>query len=519
MNKRNLILAALILSVSLAFSAGSASPILQLTGYEVVPEAVYPGTNGQLELTIENTGTEPAKGTVVYYTYGSGGQWSIYLGDIGEGSEAITTIPFTVPDQVASGIVIINVDIYYLDDDETGSKHTMTSIPLTVSQHQVLEARTISLSKGTISKGEKLAVSLELENTGGIMKNVIISAANDSSFSIEGTTQKRVGDIEADQSRNVTVDLVSSSGAQEGRYSIPLVLTYQDALQNTVTTTIYVGPVTVSGSSSQMRIRSAPLSGSEIGSALRYNLTIDNTGSVPQSAVIVVEGTEVFTPIGVNTFYMDDIPAGGSRSEVITLGIDAASASGYYVLPVSMQTNGDEQEYEIGITVQATPEILLTSESEAAEEGTQVTVRVSNTGNTAIRSVYVIAEPTEHYRVLGAGEKFIGTLSVDDYATYSVTISPLGSAAGGEGLPLTVVFKDNDNKEHVVRETLAIQAAAGAPSVASNRTFSGRGPLAVGPSMANIPLYAGAGLVIIGGVYLGYRKFRGKKGGSDEARR
>jgi hypothetical protein len=530
----NLIFAVLLLALSIVHGAvSSTSPVLQLTGYQLMPETVYPGTTGQLELTIENTGTETAKSTTIYYTYGLDQDWSIYLGDIGQSSEAITTIPFEVPEKVSSGIFVINVDIYYLDEDETSSKHAMASIPLEVSQHKVLEARTLSISSETIGRGETLSVVLDLENTGGVMKNLIITAADNSSFSLAGTTQKRVGDIAANAGKNITVDIVSSSSAEEGKYSIPLVLTYQDALQNTVSQTVYVGPVTVSGSSSQLRIQCTPVSKSEIGSVLTYNLTVQNRGSGTQSAVISVEGTDVLTPIGINTFYLDSIPPGGERSELIRIGIDAGSTSGYYALPITMRTSGEEQEYEAGIIVQATPEILLTPVTEEDSAGTQVTIKISNTGNTAIRSLYIRAEPTEYYGISGASEKFIGTLSVDDYASFSVTLSRLRADAAGDsgGLPVVVVFKDNDNVEHTVRETVAVSKASSAgfglsasesSGTPTTQRSMGGGPMNGGGQL-NIPLYAGVGLVILSALFIGYKKLRGKKKkspeGFDEARR
>jgi len=534
MKTLNIFVAVLLVFSTVAFSVDSTAPVLQVTDYTIVPSSVYPGTSGQLQITVSNTGTEAAKGTVVYYTYGSDQNWNLYLGDIGPDSKMTTTIPFEVPEKVDSGILLVNVDIYYMDEDETGSKHTMSTIPIIINQHGVLEVRTLSLSSNSIGKGETLIATLELENTGGIMKNVIIKNADNSSFSLDGTTQKRVGDIDANTSRNVTVQIISSSDAGEGKYAIPLTLTYEDALQNEISQTIYLGPVMVSGSSSALRITCSPVSKSEIGSELLYNLTIENRGSSVQSAVITANGTGVFTPIGVNTFYLDNIAPGESRSEILTLGVDAGSTSGYYTLPISMQTNGDEKTYEVGIVVQATPEILLTSETEPADDGTQITAKISNIGNTAVRSLYVRADSTQYYRVSGSGEKFIGTLSVDDYASYSVTVTPLGQVPEGAsaGIPLTVVFKDNDNAEHTVKKTIALigdsAAAAGGASGAAatssgNRTFNGRpGSPMNGGSTENIPLYAGMGLVILGGLYIGYRKLKGKKKGpegSDETRR
>jgi uncharacterized membrane protein len=276
--------------------------------------------------------------------------------------------------------------------------------------------------------------------------------------------------------------------------------------------------VMVSGSSSQLRISCEPVSKSEIGSMLKYNITVQNRGNDAQSAVVVVNGTSVFTPIGINTFYLDDIPPGESRSEIISLGVDAASASGYYTLPILMRVNGDGQEYDAGIFVQATPAITLTSEAEAADDGTQVTIKISNTGNTAIRSVYVKAEPTDDYGISGTGEKFIGTLSVDDYATFQVTVNPRrqGSSAASAGIPITIVFKDNDNAEHTIKTSVpatssaALAAAATPDSAMPVRTGTYAGRMAGGAQPQNILLYAGIGVLILGGLFLGYRKLRGK---------
>jgi len=503
---------AILLFVALAHGAGSTEPVLQVTDYNVIPDNIYPGTTGQLEIHLLNSGSETAKGTVVYYNYGIDQQWNIYVGDIGAGSEAITTIPFVVPEKINSGIFILTLDVYYLDEEETSSKHSAASIPITVSQHGVLEVKTVSLSSDSIGKGERLTAELEIKNTGGVMKNVVISNAENSSFSLEGTTQQRVGDIEANSSTNVTVEIISSSTAAEGKYTIPLILTYNDALQNEISQTIYLGPVMVSDSSSQLRISCKPVSGSEIGSQLSYNFTVQNRGSSTQSAVIVMSGTDVFTPIGSNTFYLDDIKSGESRSQLITLGVDAASTSGYYILPITMKTSGDEQEYEIGIVVQATPAITLTSETETADDGTQVTIKIANSGNTAIRSVYVKADSTESLEVEGTNEKFIGTLSVDDYASFQFTVNQKRPDSSGS-IPITIVFKDNDNVEHTVKENVVAGSGSAVALAATNATSQSSqlgGPRSGGLQFQNLLLYGGVGVLILGGLYFGYRKFRGK---------
>jgi len=168
MTKNYLMFVILVSFAALSFAASS-GPAVQLTGYNVVPDNIFAGTTGRLEVTLANSGSEAAEGTTVFYTYGLDQRSSIYVGDIGSGSEAITTIPFTVPESVSTGIVILNLDIYYFNEGETASKHSAASIPLEVSQHQVLEVDTLSIDKDAIGKGEKLTAELEIWNTGGVM--------------------------------------------------------------------------------------------------------------------------------------------------------------------------------------------------------------------------------------------------------------------------------------------------------------------------------------------------------------
>lgn len=513
-------MAVLLLSLTLSFAQSASGPVVQIVGYEIVPGDVYPGTTGQLELTLENSGSETAKTVTVYYNYNIGDRSSVYVGQIGPGSEAITSIPFKVPEKVDSGMIILTLDIYYLDEDETASKLSTASIPVTVSQHQILEVKTLSLSKDTLRKGDTLTADIEITNTGGVMKNVVISAADSSQFSLSGTTQQRVGDIPTGSSMNVTVSLVSSSSAEAGKYLIPLKITFNDALQSTAEETVYVGPVTVSGSSSSFKISCEPLSGSEIGSELAYSITLENPGGSVQSAVIVIDGNDIFTPIGQNIIYFDDIQPGERRSEIVYLGVDSASSSGYYTLPLTLKANNEEVGFDAGIYVQATPGLTLTSEAESSGSEIEVTVKIANSGNTAIRSVYAYAESTDSYEVVGTAEKFIGTLSVDDYSSFQMTLRRKGT--GGEAsMPITIIFKDSDNVEHVVRESARVGLDTGVVALPGEEdaavstppsAFSGprNGMMGGTAQTANIPLYAGVGLVIIGAIYLGYGKLKGK---------
>jgi hypothetical protein len=158
-----------------------------------------------------------------------------------------------------------------------------------------------------------------------------------------------------------------------------------------------------------------------------------------------------------------------------------------------------------------------------------VTIKLSNTGNTAIRSMYVSAASTDSLEVSGTSEKFIGTLSVDDFASFQVTVNQKrqGSSGNQNSIPITIVFKDNDNVEHTVRGNVPIAsssvlAATSATSGTTPASGAYPGRMGGGAQTQNIPLYAGIGVVILGGMYLAYRKLKGKPknpGAVNEAKR
>ena len=520
MDKKLGIFVFVLLLASIAYCDG---PVLQVSDYSVVPDNLYPGSTGQLQIAIQNSGDESATGTTVYYNYKLDERWNIRVGDIGAGSEAITSIPFQVPDSVSSGVIVVKLDMYYRDEDQTTTKISSVSIPLAVSQHQILEVNTLSMDKTSVQKGETFSVELEIINTGGTMNNIVISTPDDSSFTLKGTTQQRVGNIPSNSSVDVTVSLMSSSSTETGKYAIPLEITYQDSLQNEKTETVYIGPVSIAESSTQYRIYFEALTSTEIGAQAQYELSIENRGSEVQTLTATIEDNDVFTPIGSAEIYFDNLMPGETRTEVITLGVDSSTSSGYYILSVSISKDGEIFEHEIGVVVQATPDITLTSEttmsSSSSEDGSttgmggmQTTVRIANSGNTPIRSVYVVAESTNEVKVVDTPDKFIGTLNVDDFGTFSTSIMITGTCESGCKLPITITFKDEDNIEHVFYEEVEVEGSGMGVMENSDSSASMRQRPGMVPSVFGINIFYIIGVIAIAGLgYFGYRKWKGRK--------
>ena len=481
-----LVLIVLLANAGYAFSGGGAA--LQVSSYETVPSTIYPGTTGTLQLSIQNTGSATASPVTIYYSLpGVSGTSSTSPGDIGPSSTAIVSVPFSIPD-TASGVYVIPVNIYYEGGNDSSSiKSTPFSISLLVAQHQVLEVKTRSIKPGVALPGDKITAYLTLVNTGGVVNNVVITPSDNSSFNLDGTTQLTAGNVPRGSEKNISVPLVLSSTASKGKYSIPLTVSYQDSLQTTKSQTVKIGPVVVSDFSGQFRIYLDSLNPVEVGSEAKFALTLENIGTSDTSAAVTINQTSVFTPIGVSRIYFDDIPAGDNLTETMILGIEPTTTAGYYKIQLGIESNGNTYAQDVGLVVTATPELEISAETSpqlitTSSQTAKVTVHISNSGNSAVRSVYVKAGSTKDLPLSGTTDKFIGTLNVDDYSTLQVTaIIPTRLAPGDYQLPVTVTFKDTKNGLHTVNKSVDISVYSDSGS-ASFGAANSADSSAAGPS-------------------------------------
>lgn len=446
-----------MISIALVMAGASfAAPLLQITNYATVPTTVYPGTMGYLQLTVSNSGDAAADAVSAYYDYDGVGK-TISMGSISAGSTAQISVPFKISQQAAGSIQLLNADVYYsyAEQSSQANKKVSLSVPLQVSQYKPLEVELEQGAKPAISPGEGFTLWLEVKNTGGVINSLVISMPENSTFSIDGATQKSVGSIPLNSSAPVELKLVSSSSTATGTYGIPVEFSYQDALRQPVVETLYLGPISVRDFSSQYRVSVEPLEPVEIGAQVPVKVTLENLGPSPVSATLDVNSTSTFTPIGTQRVYFDSVPAGGKSEKQLTIGVLSTASSGYYTLPLTLTpVGGKAASYNAGLAVTATPEITVSLDSSSATP----TVQIANTGNSQIRSVHAKAIATDTQAM---AESFMGTLNVDDFATLS-----LGSASA-RSVEVEIRYRDSNNEEHTVKETLAATSA--------NSTFVGQG--------------------------------------------
>lgn len=441
----------------LNFAAGS--PSLQVTSYSTVPSAVYMGTTNQLKLNIANSGTDTATGITISYGYNND---YIQIGDISAGGNAIATMPFSIPLAVEGGIYIIPIKIYYSDSTGSSNKNSPISIPVQISQYQILEVKTISLSKTNVQAGEGITAQIQIINSGGKMSNLFLATPSNSDFNLAGTNQQLIGEIASNTSKTISVKLVSSSSTASGKYTIPLVVSYQDILQNNINQTVYIGPITVTDASNQFRIELEPKKPTEIGSEIEFDLTVENTGESGSSVVVDLNQSAIFTPIGSSRVYFDFVGPDKNETKTIKLGIGATSLAGYYNLPLVVTANGKTFVQNIGIPVQATSDVTVTSDVQpqyvtAGANGVKVTAQIANIGNTPIRSVYVSTSPTSEFMITGATDKFIGTLNVDDFTTFQFSFNAKNQVQPGTyNIPIRISFKDSENQPLTVIKNIQV---------------------------------------------------------------
>jgi len=509
----------------LSFGQAHAEPILQISDYTTFPSSVYAGTAGYVQLTLYNAGDSSAVSVSPHYSM-DGISTSDTIGDIGSKSTAQVAVPFKISSDAAGTIQLIGIDVYYTYTSGGGSvsKKTAFSIPLTVQQYSPLVVRTLLVDKTQISAGETLAFDLGIANAGGVVNNLVITVPDNSTFYIDGSTQKSVGSIASNSSVNVTLDLVSGTDTKTGTYSIPIIFTYQDMAKQPTTKTLNIGPISVLDTSVQYRLTLEPKDTVEIGAEVPFTLSLLNRGTYPISGVVEIDATAVFTPIGMQRIYFDSVPSGETATKEIYLGVGSSASAGYYTLPLTLTpSTGQELKYDVGLIVEATPEITVTLDA----SGTAPSVEVANTGNSQIRSLYASITPAGSTT---ATKSFIGTLDVDDSASV-----PLGSAVSSVTVELS--FRDSRNAEHSVTKTLqstgenssfvqggragAIGAANGTGMTGNQFNSRNRSPFGMltgpggssGPDTTTLVIAGIVVITVVGGAgYFAYLKFwKGKK--------
>lgn len=497
---------------------------VSISSYSISPSVVRPGTSGSVSVTFSNTGNSVAGGMTIYYGAldGTAGTWSRNAGDLTQGTQTTIVIPFTVPADANSGTHTLPIDIFFTSS--TGSGSGDFTIPVTVSTPPIIQVVTNNLNTKEVNPGAVFDESILLNNTGGPVTEVTLTVPDNASFQLSGESEYVIPSLQSDSSVSIPLEFISQSTLSTGVYPIPLVMTYTDSLGNTSSENVNIGPVDIEDLSTLLGVTATPISDADVGSTVGLNITISNYGNENQQGVFVEPSATTYTvPIGSTSTFFGTIPANGSVSEIVSLGIDPTATTGYYSVPLTVYlSTGQSFNTSIGLLLQAASQVSITSATTPSpmtpgSTGT-LTVTIANIGDSTIRSM-VVDLSSKNVSITNGQETFIGTLNVDDTGTAVATVRASASPIpANNAVTAEITFKDSNNQLHTVDQTIflttsATGAVSGSSTTAAFAYGNGTYRRQTGITIAGIgllPLGIGAVIIIVV-LYLVYRWWKGKK--------
>ncbi|VVB73875.1 Uncharacterised protein [uncultured archaeon] len=517
---RSLVAYSIALCLVFLIGAAAASPVVALSDYSISPSTVKPGTSGSVSVTFINNGNSVASALSVYYGQleGTAASGPKNAGDLAEGTKTTVIIPFTVADSYDAGVYSLPLQVFY-----SGSSSANFVIPVTVSKPPILQVLTNNVSKKAVKSGDEFEVAITLNNIGGEIKDISLSAPQNSSFQFSGVSKYVLSSLLSDSSADFALRMISGASVSTGTYSVPVTITYTDKLGTTSSENVSIGPVNVVDLGTLFSVSAEPISDAEVGSTLRLNVTISNNGHEDEPDVSVEPQSSAYIiPIGSTSVSFDTIPARGQASRTVLLGIDPLASSGYYSIPLKVRLGtGQSFNTSVGVLVSAASQLSVTSETTPATVApggsTSLTVKMSNVGDSAIRSV-IVALSSDTVTISSGAETFLGTLNVDDTSSAVATVRASSSSKPEDNaITATITFKDSNNQEHKVEKTLHLAmssagAASATPSGAVSGTNGSYPSRSSSQGLMGLLPYAIGAIAVIVAAFFGYKWWKGKKG-------
>ncbi len=332
------------------------------------------------------------------------------------------------------------------------------------------------------------------------------------------------GAMQKDAAKPLTISFTVPTTTKPGTY--PVYLYAGDA--NTPQKQVAIIQTVVNAQVSQgvLMAEVRPREAVQTGKTAVVNIEVTNTGNIDARDVIIelTNKSAVFTAIESNRKYVPIVAHGKTETIPFTIGVAASASPGYYPLTVGMQYAVDNVaqpaiQQDLGVRVDANPSLLITTDQQYNSDGTvALSLNIANVGDTAVRGVYVKAT-SPNARIIGANDKFIGTLNLDDSSTIALTLSPRpnNTPDNPTSVDVMVSFKDPVNVEHTINETLALDPTnvlAGAGSAARGAPASQRFNMHGGNrGFLGLDLFQWGGMITVlaAAGFFGYRWYKRRK--------
>ncbi|MEW6528843.1 MAG: hypothetical protein AB1391_03070 [Candidatus Micrarchaeota archaeon] len=428
-----LILANLLVLTNISFASLSLSEI-------VLSKSVFkPGESGTITLTITNLnssyileaiGVEISGGPEFTYT----GWFS--LGNLNPLTSTTIVVPVKVNENAKSAIYPFTIKVYGSTPIiESSSESFRSSRSVAVS---VLRKPLLSLEyENTLNEND--AFGIKIVNNGGAAKNMRVSVLQP--FAINGMDSIYIGDVE--NSTNILLNL-SVASVVEGQNVLQFLFTYDDELGNEINETkniqIIVKRKIIAMSFTQLSDITSKKDNKVLFKVTNGKRQINDAKLRFIDPNIILKNDD---EIKIGDLKADEVKEFSFMAYInLSPGTNNVNATITYIEDGKEKTKNTAIAFTI--TSFSDVQVYIEAKSPPFRKGEEQTlsVTVANTWDYGIGSLSVGVESDFFDLVNGYGEKYIGTLSRDDYSSAQFKIRIKDDAPSNINITVRVKYRD-----------------------------------------------------------------------------
>lgn len=446
------------------------------------------GEKIKLKIPVENTTHTDAKDISVSISGGEAGfPFSIdgmtiteYASHLTGKSRNIITFDLFVPATVKPKVYPVNVTIdfktYY---GYSGTVSDVINVKIENSNKQPnISVASVDFPGEDLPAGESSLVKIQLKNDGDVLlKNIELQLSGFDTNTInldKWSARQHISQLGKDKTAAAEYRLYTDGKLEKGIYPLNLSMKYVDEYgqEYTQESTVYL-PVSGKGGSDdeytpRLIIDNYYYPGEYMQPGIPFDLSLSfyNTSAttgIGNIKVSINSDGDVFSPVGgSNSFYIDQLEAGGRVERTLTLKPKHDAENGNYNINVDLQyqdskgTQYNEKEL-ISIPVNQNIILFVTDVVTPAEAfvgmPTSVSIDFYNTGRSLIRNLIVTAEGDFQIQ---DGNAYLGNLEAGKENYFDVTIIPQkeGTAEG----KIILQYEDNIGQPFTVEKAFQINA-------------------------------------------------------------
>ena len=458
-------------------------------GKNAVMPVFNAGEKVKLKIPVENTSHTDAKDISVVISAGGSDSFPFsidemsiteYASHLTAKSRNIITFDLTVPATAKPKIYPINVNVNYKTYyGYSGSESDTINVKIENPNKQPnISVMGVDVPGENLPSGQSSLVKIQIKNDSDLkLKNLEfkLGGFNTNTINLDKwSATQHIGQLSKDGSAAIEYRLYTDAKLEKGIYPLDLGIKYLDEYgqEYTQESTVYL-PVSGKGGADddytpRLIIDNYYYSGEYMQPGVPFDLSLSfyNTSAaaaIGNIKVSINSDGDVFSPVGSsNSFYFDQLPAGGRIEKSLTLKPKHDAENGNYNINVDLQyqdSDGTQYNEKELISIPINQDIILfvtdvvTPTEAFVGMPTSVSIDFYNTGRSLIRNLIVTAEGDFEIQ---DGSAYLGNLETGKENYFDVTIIPQkeGTAQG----KIILQYEDNIGQPFLMEKAFQINA-------------------------------------------------------------